>query len=146
MSGLSTDLLGPKGLAVQFNYSFHNLKKTSSSHFVFYIHFLHLQTSFFFIFLCQRRLLLCTGIPHSSSENCSLNLLCLHCCFCIDELYSTRTTSVTGCLKLNSGILSNMFNAKNMSFKKFFTICKSLQGVKVTVNHCEMWFRIFKLL
>lgn len=27
MSGLSTDLLGPKGLAVQFNYSFHNLKK-----------------------------------------------------------------------------------------------------------------------
>lgn len=24
MSGLSTDLLGPKGLAVQFNYSFYN--------------------------------------------------------------------------------------------------------------------------
>lgn len=104
MSGLGTDLLGPKGLAVQFNYSFHNLKKTL----------------FFFIFLCQQQLLLCTGIPHSSSENCSLNLLCLHCCFCIDELYSTRTTSVTKCLKLNSGILSNMFDAENMSFKKSF--------------------------
>lgn len=34
MSGLSTDLLGPKGLAVQFNYSFHNLKKT-----LFFFHF-----------------------------------------------------------------------------------------------------------
>lgn len=30
MSGLSRDLLGPKGLAVQFNYSFHNLKKNPS--------------------------------------------------------------------------------------------------------------------
>lgn len=50
MSGLSTDLLGPKGLAVQFNYSFHNLKKNLFISFCFLHSFFTFTNLFFFSF------------------------------------------------------------------------------------------------